>query len=139
MKTPNIAMAIREAYLTMHRQTNLYILKYGITADQFVCMAILDEHHNITQQELVKHATSDPNTIRAMLLLLEKRELIKREDHPNDKRAWVVSLTKKGRQLYKKLDEELIPVRLKMLSMFSMSELNNLYKYLKVISRELNK
>ncbi len=139
MKTPNIAMALREAYLTMHRQTNVYILKYGITADQFVCMSILNEHHDITQQELVRHATSDPNTIRAMLLLLEKRELVKRVDHPNDGRAWVVSLTKKGKQLYKKLDEELIPVRQKMLSMFSMKELKSMYESLNIISRELNK
>ncbi len=132
-------MALREAYLTMHRQTNVYILKYGITADQFVCLSILNEHQDITQQELVRHATSDPNTIRAMLLLLEKRELVKRVDHPNDGRAWVVSLTKKGKQLYKKLDEELIPVRQKMLSMFSMKEMKSLYETLNIISRELNK
>lgn len=139
MSSHNIAMALREAYLSMHRQTNFYILKYGVTADQFVCLALLNENESITQQELVRLATSDPNTIRAMLLLLEKRELVQRVDHPNDKRAWVVSLTKKGRQLYKKLDKELIPVRQKMLSVFNKKELEVLHKSLINISRELSK
>lgn len=110
-KRHNIAMALRAAYLSMHRQTNLCLAKYGVTADQFVCMVLLAEEDGITQQELVNRATSDPNTIRAMLLLLEERNIVKREQHPTDRRARIVTLTENGRQLYEKLLIAVVPVQ----------------------------
>ncbi|RPI00517.1 MAG: MarR family transcriptional regulator, partial [Calditrichaeota bacterium] len=72
----NIAMVLRAAYLSMHRQTNTFLSKSGVTADQFVCLVILDDEDGITQQELATRATSDPNTISAMLALLEKQNLV---------------------------------------------------------------
>src|SRR4030042_2120876 len=102
-----IAMALRAAYLSMHRQTNAHLAGVGITADQFVCLALLAEKDGITQQELVRKATSDPNTIRAMLLLLEKRGFVKREKHPTDGRARHVTLTSKGRNIYRDSMERL--------------------------------
>ena len=73
MEAYKIPMNLRAAYLSMHRQTNAHLARFGVTADQFVCLLILAEEDGIIQQELVKRATSDPNTIRAMLVLLEKR------------------------------------------------------------------
>ncbi|MBN1895611.1 MarR family transcriptional regulator [bacterium] len=110
-KGHNLVMALRAAYLSMHRQTNAHLAAVGVTADQFVCLALLAEEDGITQQELVRRATSDPNTIRAMLMLLEKRGLVKRERHPTDGRARHVTLTPRGRAVYRRSMEELKEVQ----------------------------
>src|SRR6516164_8998111 len=74
-----VARALRAAYLALHRQTDDCFAKDGVTADQFVLLAALAEADAVTQQELVRHVGSDPNTVRAMLLLLEGRGLVARE------------------------------------------------------------
>ena len=107
----DIAMALRAAYASMHRQTNAALAPHGATAEQFVILAILTEQDGITQQELGRRATSDPNTIRATLLLLEERALVTRRQHPTDGRARCVTLTPKGRETYAKLSTELKPLQ----------------------------
>lgn len=96
----DIAMGLRAAYLRMHRQTNAYLARCGITADQFVLLALLMGEDGITQRELVRRASSDANTVRAMLVLLENRGLVGRGPHPKDRRARVVTLTQGGREAF---------------------------------------
>ncbi len=88
----------------MHRTFNAHFAQYGATADQFVILTLLAEEDGVTQQELVRRAFSDPNTITVMLRLLEKRGLIRRLSHSHDGRARLVYLTPKGRALQRKLD-----------------------------------
>ena len=88
-----VARALRAAYLALHRQTNDCLAQEGVTADQFVLLSALSEADAATQQELVRRVGSDPNTVRAMLLLLEGRGLVARERCPADGRARSVTLT----------------------------------------------
>src|SRR3954466_12811534 len=81
------ARALRAAYLALHRQTNACFAADGVTADQFVLLSALAEADAVTQQDLVRRLSSDPNTVRAMLLLLESSGLVAREPHPADGRA----------------------------------------------------
>ena len=91
-----VARALRAAYLALHRQTNACFAKVGVTADQFVLLVALADGDAMTQQELVRRVGSDPNTIRAMLLLLDRRGLVRRERTPLTAWRARVSLTGKG-------------------------------------------
>ena len=53
--------------------------------------------------QVTERVASDPNTVRAMLVLLQKRGLVERRPHPGDKRMWRVSLTPSGRRVFRKL------------------------------------
>jgi MarR family transcriptional regulator, organic hydroperoxide resistance regulator len=99
MEPFQIGMALRGAYLTLHRRANTLLTEFGITADQWVVLTALSEEDGITQQELVRRVYSDPNTITAMLKLLEDRELVRREPHPTDRRARCIYLTTQSREL----------------------------------------
>jgi len=131
-------MELRVAYLAMHRQTEACLATRDCTADQFVLLNLLARGDAVTQQELVRRASSDPNTVRAMLVLLEKRGLVARVGHPTDGRARSVSLTCKGRRLHKKLlaDTELLRKRLR--SLFRSEEWEALIEFLSRISRALS-
>ncbi len=99
----DIAMSLRAAYWTMHREADTFLKAHGVTANQFVLLSILAEHTGLTQQELVRLASSDANTVRAMLVLLERAGLLSRLPHPHDRRAYRVALTKKGRATHRLL------------------------------------
>ena len=96
----DIAMALRAAYWAMHREADALLQAHGVTANQFVLMSILAEGKVLTQQELVRRASSDANTVRAMLVLLEHCGLVSRRPHQTDGRARCVALTDKGRSTY---------------------------------------
>lgn len=121
---------LRTAYLGMHRVSDAHFSRHGVTADQFVLLACLAEQDAITQQELARRASSDPSTVRAMLVLLEGRGLVTRERHPDDSRARVVTVTAKGRRLFERLWKTSEPIRLQMLSGFSAEEARSLVMYL---------
>jgi DNA-binding MarR family transcriptional regulator len=117
-----IARALRAAYVALHRQTNDCFAKDGVTADQFALLSALADVDAVTQQELVRRVGSDPNTVRAMLLLLEGRGLVARERHPSDGRARCVTLTTKGQQVFKKLWKKSEPLRTRLLAAFGSDE-----------------
>jgi len=92
-----IPLSLRAAYLAMHRQTNAHLADLGITADQFVCLLVLYDRRGMIQKELAERATSDQNTVGAIVALLEKKGYVKRGEHRRDRRAWFVTITPKGR------------------------------------------
>ncbi len=96
----DIAMALRAAYWAMHREADTLLQAYGVTANQFVLISLLAEGEALTQQELVRRASSDANTVRAMLVRLERGGLVLRRRHQTDGRARCVMLTDKGRKTH---------------------------------------
>ena len=118
----DIAMGLRAAYWTMHRQAMRYLARQGVTPDQLVLLALLAEEDGVTQQELVRRASSDPNTVRAMLVLLESRGLVRRKPHPTDGRARSVEITPAGRRASEELRAATRPLQDALLALFEPDE-----------------
>ena len=117
-----IPMQLRASYLAMHRQSNSVLMECGITIEQFVCLLIVYDNDGIIQNEIVRLATSDPNTIRAILLLLEKKGFVRREPHSSDKRARCVRITPLGRQTAEQSFEALLKVNSRIRKLISDEE-----------------
>src|SRR5215208_4170339 len=99
-----LAMALRAAYIALHRRSDAAFAPRGVTADQFVLLATLARGGEaITQRELARRMSSDPSTVRAMLVLLAARGLVGRDAHPTDARARTVALAAKGLRVYRRL------------------------------------
>lgn len=99
----DIPIALRAAYLALHRKSETRFAPQGVTADQFVLLATLSRGHALTQRELARRMSSDPSTVRAMLVLLERCGLVQRETPATDARARAVSLTAAGKRKFRKL------------------------------------
>ena len=112
----DIAIGLRAAYMTMHRQTQSLLSEFGVTPLQYVLLAALCAEDGITQKELSARASSDANTVRATLQLLERDGMVVRESHEKDRRAWKVMMTAKGRRTYAKLSAALKPLQEVLLS-----------------------
>lgn len=98
-----LPLALRAAYLALHRRTEARFAKHGVTADQFVLLATLARGEALTQRELARRMPSDPSTVRAMLVLLERSGLVQRDAHPTDARARTVALTPAGKRKFQQL------------------------------------
>jgi DNA-binding MarR family transcriptional regulator len=133
-----LPLALRAAYLALHRQSEAAFARHGVTADQFVLLASLARGHALTQRELARRMSSDPSTVRAMLVLLEKRGLVEREAHPTDARARTVSLTADGRRAFRKLWSAGDPVRAKMLDALNPGEAETLLALLSRVADALS-
>lgn len=131
-------MSLRNAYLSMHRQSELNALKHGITANQFVLLMLLAEEDGISQKDLVERAFSDPNTVRAMLILLEKHGLVEREPHPKDGRKRNVTITPEGRQTYEFVNKENDSMIHNLKSLFNEEEIEKLVRFLDIISNRMS-
>lgn len=98
-----LPLALRAAYMALHRRSEAAFDKYGVTADQFVLMLALRDSGTLTQRELADRISSDASTVRAMLVLLEKNGYVQRANHPTDSRAKTVELTSSGKKMLRQL------------------------------------
>jgi DNA-binding MarR family transcriptional regulator len=144
MKLPMTAkerlpLALRAAYLALHRRTDTKFAKQGVTADQFVLMATLARGGQaLTQRELAQRMPSDPSTVRAMLVLLEKQGLVERAQHPTDARARSARLTRQGKQKFQRLWKAGESIRSRMFSALEPEEADSLVRLLARITQSLH-
>lgn len=137
MPKDELPLALRTAYLTLHRRSDAVFVEYGITADQFVLLATLARGQALTQRELAARMPSDPSTVRAMLVLLEKQGLVAREAHPTDARARMVSLTKTGVRTYQQAFDAGQELRDQMTESLSAGETRTLLSLLQRMTESL--
>ncbi|SMD13361.1 DNA-binding transcriptional regulator, MarR family [Desulfocicer vacuolatum DSM 3385] len=76
---------------------------YDITPEQWSILNRLGEQDGVTQKKLSDRTYKDqPNTTR-ILDKLEKKGLIRRADNPEDRRAFIIFITDKGKDARKKI------------------------------------
>lgn len=132
-----LPLALRATYHGLHRRSDTRFAEHGITADQFVLLATLARGDALTQRELALRMPSDPSTVRAMLVLLEKRGLVSRNNHPSDGRARTAALTKAGRRRFQKAWEAGQSIRDQMVSSLSATEAKKLVFLLRRVTQSL--
>ncbi|MCY3414721.1 MAG: MarR family transcriptional regulator [Candidatus Heimdallarchaeota archaeon] len=78
-----------------------FVNTLGITPSQFHLLNTMEEDQTYLPSEFADQMNKTRPTITGILDNLEKKELIKRELDPDDRRSFLVSLTSKGIELKK--------------------------------------
>ena len=133
-----LPLALRSAYMALHRRSEVVFGEQGVTADQFVLLATLSRGQALTQRELARRMPSDPSTVRAMLVLLEQRGLVQRDVHPTDSRARTVALSPEGKKKFRQLWTAGEPIRAQMVETLEPDEVETLVKLLTKVAQSLN-
>ena len=133
-----LPMALRAAYLALHRRSEAQFAKVGVTADQFVLLATLARGDSLTQRELARRMPSDPSTVRAMLVLLEKQGLVRRDAHPSDSRARTATLTVAGKRKFRQACAAGESIRDQMFESLEPDEGALLVRLLNLVAESLN-
>ena len=79
---------------------------YDLTPQQFGLLGFLWQQDGLTQAELSAKSAIDRTTMGGLIDRLEKEGLVARRSHPEDRRAYRICLTQKG----KALEPELSPL-----------------------------
>ena len=69
---------------------------FDISGEQWIILKRAHEEPGISQKEIAKSTYKDPASVTRMLDLLEKRGLLERQDHGNDRRSYSIYLTNDG-------------------------------------------
>jgi MarR family transcriptional regulator for hemolysin len=110
---------IRRAHLAMQRCADAVLSPRRITMDQCSLLWVVWRREGIRQNELAFELYTDPNTVTAMVVRLEKQGLIRREVCAEDGRARCVSLTPAGRRMVARLSDDWAPMRQKLHELFA--------------------
>lgn len=81
------------------RYLSSHLEKYDITSEQWVVLTRLFEQCEINQKRLSEKAGKDPATLARILDILQRKGLIDRKSDKQDRRAFAVIITEKGREL----------------------------------------
>ena len=76
---------------------------YDVTPQQFGLLGFLWQEDGITQAELSAKSQIDRTTMGGLIDRLEKEGLLARRSHPEDRRAYRICLTEKGKALQPQL------------------------------------
>ncbi|GED01851.1 MarR family winged helix-turn-helix transcriptional regulator [Bacillus atrophaeus] len=81
----------------------IHLKEDGITPEQWTVLKRVGESRGISQKELSARADKDQATLTKILDLLEKKNFIRREANPRDRRSFLVVLTEAGEELKQSL------------------------------------
>lgn len=111
--------------------------EYDITPEQWVIVKQLLQEEGISQKELSIAVRKDQNTTKAIVDKLTNKGYVHRVENPQDRRAFILTLTPKAKGIapkLAKLDEEMIEALQKG---FSQGEIESLLSTLKRIQSNL--
>lgn len=109
---------LRRAWYGLNQAFRRKIARTGATPDQFTALRTLTEcdAKGITQGELTRMMSSDPNTIASLLERMLKAGWVDRKRHERDKRAYRIKITRSGRQLYRQLRDVAVKLQAEVLT-----------------------
>ncbi|RLL84870.1 hypothetical protein Y696_11480 [Mesotoga sp. H07pep.5.4] len=93
---------IASLHINLSRHARLALEPHGITYPQFGALLVLSSRGEMTQKQLSSHLETDTTNTMVICVGLEKKQLITREQSSEDKRANIVSITAKGREIFQK-------------------------------------
>ncbi|MFL2781836.1 MAG: MarR family winged helix-turn-helix transcriptional regulator [Rhodospirillales bacterium] len=96
-------LLIRDTMMHLQVLVRAKIKDDDLSTAQYFLLRILWETEGLSQRELSDRVCTTEPTTQSAILRMEKQGLVKRSRNEEDKRAYRVYLTKKGRNLRQKL------------------------------------
>ena len=112
-------------------------LGFNITVDQWLVMKHLYENEAMKQNELAELIFKDNPTLTRIIDLLCKKGLAERKPHPDDRRSFIVSLTREGLKKVEQLKPKIRDVRFKAWEGLSERDFNQFKRILNTIYKNL--
>ena len=96
---PSLLYVLKQLELAVRSRLDELLKSAGITALQYTALTVLDHHDGLSPAQLARDSFVTPQSTADLIANLERRELVRRDRNPDNRRELVVSLTTTGRQL----------------------------------------
>jgi homoprotocatechuate degradation regulator HpaR len=100
---PMMLMRARETVMRLFRP---HLHKHGLTDQQWRILRALAEDDRVELLELSQRCMIQPPSLSRTVPALTERGLVRREDHPTDRRRSLISLTDEGVRLFNVMSAE---------------------------------
>ena len=109
---------MRRAWYGLNQAFRRRIAHTDVTPDQFTVLRILLEGdlNGMTQSELARVMTSDPNTVAALLERMDRTGWIERRSHERDRRAHRIRVLPDGKRKYLQVRKIAVALQTEVLS-----------------------
>ncbi|HCN85293.1 MAG TPA: MarR family transcriptional regulator [Sphingobacteriaceae bacterium] len=111
---------------------------FGITVDQWLVLKNLRNANDLNQSELGELTNKDNPTLTRIIDLLCKKGVTERRIHPDDRRSFIVHLTKSGEKKVADWSPKVAEIRMKAWENLSEDDYENLKRILNSIYTNLN-
>jgi DNA-binding MarR family transcriptional regulator len=135
IRSQTLHMTLIRLSKTHRRRAHAEFSKVGITGGQPKILDFLSVNDGCIQREIANNCNIEPATVTSILGIMEKSELIYRNQDPKDKRVLKVFLTDKGKMAQKEVERIFNLIDIECFKGFSEQEksetinlLNRLYK-----------
>lgn len=134
-----IFYAIDHTYRKKQNAAARYFAELGleITPEQWVLLKVLSQYDAISQKDLAEKAAKDTASITRMIDILERKEFIKREPAPDDRRKYYVKMLPKGISFVKNNLKHIIAFRKKALKGISNTDIERMKNVLETMQKNL--
>lgn len=99
----SIGFLIAKARNVLKNEFEKELKSYALSYAQRVILIRLCEKDGLTQKELAQDTYFEQSNLTLMLDKLELKGLVKRSAKENDRRAYIVTITREGKKLYEPL------------------------------------
>lgn len=110
-----------------------------ITIDQKLILQYLNDHPELSQNEIAELVFKDNASLTRMIELMVRKGFLRRSINPEDRRRFNIELTAKGKEILEKLAPVIVENRKKAFAGISEEELTQLQRTLDKILTNLNK
>jgi DNA-binding MarR family transcriptional regulator len=107
----HVVRRLRRAFLSLSRCGDAVFSPYRLTTEQYALMRSVQRNPGIRQTEITDKIFAEPNTVTAMVTLLEKRGILRRKPSSTDGRVRQLFLTAHGRTVMNRLSSDWQPMR----------------------------
>ena len=121
----------------MLKSSLAYSQKFGIGITEWRVISVLSSVEQGSIQSISDTLGIDKAAISRCIKKLETKHYIAVNDHPQDRRSYLIHLTEAGQQLYDMVSDYAIAREKKLLSVLSAEEQDQLLKLLKMLRQSL--
>ena len=98
--TDSLGYLLKHAHLRLSEQTDKALAPLGLDAKELGILVVIAGPEPLSQQQVAQRLGVDRTTMVAMLDTLERKGIVSRHPHPEDRRRNVVELTGAGRNTF---------------------------------------
>lgn len=135
----NAYIALRRATNTISGYLSVHLARNDLTPGQFGVLEALFHLGPLSQRDLGLKLLTTKGNITMIVDNLQKRSLVIRAAHPNDRRLTIINLTKAGRKLISQLVPDHVEQIVNIMSVLTINEMKKLKEYCKKIGINLLK
>ncbi|MGF7046834.1 DNA-binding MarR family transcriptional regulator [Paenibacillus sp. DS2015] len=133
-----LGFILSRTYLAFKRTNARTMKSYEITPEQYGVIRELNKSDGISQKRRAKLTERDQTTVGKILDKLTVKKLVNRTTDPNDRRAVLLYLTPKGRELIELLNPELVLIQEQAFKDFDENEIEIFIRAMDKIHRNVS-